>query len=443
MLRYEDSNQLATDVTGIMPDGWEINDLGPLLRPVSIKNRPELPLLSITREEGVIIREMGEQSDNHNYIPDDLSAYKLLKIGQFGMNKMKAWQGSYGVSKHDGIVSPAYYVFEFTKPIDPDFFHWAIRSKRYIAYFGEASDGVRIGQWDLSKERMKRIPFITPPIEEQTVIADFLDRKTTLIDRAIAQKQRLIELLEERRRIVIQRAVTRGLDPDVEMKDSGVTWMSSTAAYGGGEIPAHWEVRRLKTFVSVQTGVTLGKRYGAQELEEVPYLRVANVQAGHFALSNIATLKMPKENVTKYLLEVGDLLVTEGGDIDKLGRGAVWGGEIERCIHQNHVFAIRVNVTSISPAFISLIFGCHYGRNYFTRTANKTTNLASTNSTKLGEFPVAVAPCTEMEMIVTWIGEQSDNVNRAVQHQITQIIKLKEYRATLIDAAVTGKIRVT
>ncbi|EOF5284476.1 restriction endonuclease subunit S, partial [Salmonella enterica] len=101
---------------------------------------------------------MDDKESNHNFIPDDLSGYKKLEKGQFGMNKMKAWQGSYGVSKFTGIVSPAYFIFDFTKAINPEFFNWAIRSKLYVSFFGSASDGVRIGQWDLSKARMKVIP---------------------------------------------------------------------------------------------------------------------------------------------------------------------------------------------------------------------------------------------------------------------------------------------
>lgn len=151
---YKDSGH---EWIGGVPQEWEVSKLGGCLSAVSIKGYPKLPLLSITREQGVIQRDVDDQDSNHNFIPDDLSGYKLLKEGQFGMNKMKAWQGSYGVSKFTGIVSPAYFIFDFTKPIWPSFFNWAIRSSLYVSYFGSASDGVRVGQWDLSKDRMKVI----------------------------------------------------------------------------------------------------------------------------------------------------------------------------------------------------------------------------------------------------------------------------------------------
>lgn len=106
---------------GDVPEHWDVTSLGVCLKAYSEKNRSDLPLLSITRELGVIERDIEDQESNHNFIPDDLSGYKVLKKGQFGMNKMKAWQGSYGVSKFTGIVSPAYFIFDFIKDIDPNF----------------------------------------------------------------------------------------------------------------------------------------------------------------------------------------------------------------------------------------------------------------------------------------------------------------------------------
>lgn len=234
MPKYESYRDSGYDWIGDVPSQWEVSKLGSCLSPVSIKNHPDLPLLSITREQGVIKRDIEDQDSNHNFIPDDLSGYKLLKEGQFGMNKMKAWQGSYGVSRYTGIVSPAYFVFDFVKRIDPAFFNWAVRSKLYVSYFGSASDGVRVGQWDLSKSRMKVIPFLVPSEQDQKLIANFLDKKTTQIDEAIAIKEQQIALLKERKQIIIQKAVTQGLDPNVPMKKSGVDWI--------GAIPAHWDL---------------------------------------------------------------------------------------------------------------------------------------------------------------------------------------------------------
>ena len=193
---------------GQIPEHWNIDRLGTILEPISKKGHADKPLLSITREKGVIVRDVEDDSENHNFIPDDLTNYKLIEAGQFGMNKMKAWQGSYGVSAYTGIVSPAYYIFRFIKPIYPEFFHWAIRSKLYVSFFGSASDGVRIGQWDLSKDRMKQIPFVFLSLEQQKTIADYLTQQTELISEGIKQYSAQIEKLKEYKTTLINDAVT-------------------------------------------------------------------------------------------------------------------------------------------------------------------------------------------------------------------------------------------
>lgn len=182
---------------GTIPDHWQVSKLRQVLSPFSEKNHPDMPLLSVVREKGVIIRNVESKEENHNYVPDDLSNYKLVKQGQFTMNKMKAWQGSYGVSKYDGIVSPAYFVFNFKCDINRDFFNAAIRSKAYVSYFGQASDGIRVGQWDLSMARMKDIPFLVPPREEQDQIVRFLDWKVSSINKLINIKHKEISELNE------------------------------------------------------------------------------------------------------------------------------------------------------------------------------------------------------------------------------------------------------
>lgn len=197
---------------GGIPEHWEKIKLRNLLKPISTRNRPDLPLLSVVREKGVIVRDVDDLEENHNFIPDDLSNYKVVLKGQFAMNKMKAWQGSYGVSEFDGIVSPAYFVFDMLGKVQPDFFHLAIRSKAYVPFFTKASDGVRIGQWDLSIPRMKEIPFFIPTSNEQDEIVSFVKEQHSAIDQAIARAEREIELMREYRTRLISDVVTGQVD---------------------------------------------------------------------------------------------------------------------------------------------------------------------------------------------------------------------------------------
>ncbi len=310
--KYPTYNDSGVEWLDEIPEHWEVKSLGEILNPISIKNHPELPLLSITREKGVILRNLDDEEENHNYIPDDLSNYKVLEEGQFGMNKMKAWQGSYGISKYTGIVSPAYFVFNLCGSFDPAFFHLAIRSKLYVSFFGSASDGVRVGQWDLSKSRMKEIPFLIPPVEEQTAIAQFLNRKTALIDKAIAIKEKQIELLKERRQIIIHKAVTRSLNPNVNMKDSGLEWI--------GEIPEHWELVAVRRLIDVRDGTHDTPLYVEDSVDSVPLVTSKDFEGDVINFENIKKISRRDHiNISKRSgVSKDDVLMSMiGGNIGK------------------------------------------------------------------------------------------------------------------------------
>jgi type I restriction enzyme S subunit len=174
---------------GQVPEHWELRKLRSMLRRVTERGRPDLPLLSVVREKGVVLRDVSDRDENHNFIPDDLTNYKVVRVGQFAMNKMKAWQGSYGVSQHDGIVSPAYFVFDL-EGASGWFFHAAIRSRAYIPAFTQSSDGFRVGQWDLVEPRMREIRFCVPSKAEQEYAVRFLAHADRRIRRLIHRSRR-------------------------------------------------------------------------------------------------------------------------------------------------------------------------------------------------------------------------------------------------------------
>lgn len=196
---------------GNIPAHWRIMKLRQILHPVSEKNHPELPLLSVVREHGVILRDIEDTESNHNYIPDDLSGYKVVKKGQFAMNKMKAWQGSYGISDYTGIVSPAYFIFDMAFE-NLEYFHYAIRSKVYVNFFAQASDGIRVGQWDLQMDKMKEIPFIIPPSDEQNAIVEHIKNTLPTYNNAIEKLTAEVEVLEEYKAKIIADTVTGKID---------------------------------------------------------------------------------------------------------------------------------------------------------------------------------------------------------------------------------------
>jgi type I restriction enzyme S subunit len=272
-----------------------------------------------------------------------------------------------------------------------------------------------------------------PPLPEQRAIAAYLDRETERIDALIDKKERLIDLLDEKRTALISHAVTKGLDDDVAMQDSGVEWL--------GEIPAGWETARLKFLADVQGGIAKGKTYDDDiETVDLPYLRVANVQDGYLNLDEISEIEVAVDDVERYALHPGDVLMNEGGDFDKLGRGTVWHGEIQPCLHQNHVFAVRPR--TLESEWLALITQARYAKHFFILHSVQSTNLASISMTSLQGLPVVLPPKKERRRILEHVQQQTSHIDSLLDKVRDGIDRLEEYRTALISAAVTGQIDV-
>jgi type I restriction enzyme S subunit len=273
-----------------------------------------------------------------------------------------------------------------------------------------------------------------PPSETQSRIADFLDRETAQIDDLIGKQERLIKLLTEKRQAIITHAVTKGLDPTAPTKPSGVPWQ--------GSVPEHWSVQPLKNMMRMQTGVTLGKNFAQDVTETYAYLRVANVQIGYVDLTDVKEIDLPPEVAASSMLQPGDVLMTEGGDRDKLARGCIWDGSISPCVHQNHIFAVRTAHQLLS-SFLVLVLDADPARTYFYLTGKQSTNLASTNSTTVKNFRFGLPPISEQSRIVEYLSVKTRQIDDLVDKARAVAAVLRERRSALISAAVTGKINVT
>lgn len=203
------------------------------------------------------------------------------------------------------------------------------------------------------------------------------------------------------------------------------------------EMPSHWKLKRLKFVAHLQTGLTLGKDYAGQETFTRPYLRVANVQDGYLDMETITQVSVPIEAVKRHELRPGDVLMTEGGDYDKLGRGYVWEGQIAGCLHQNHIFSVRPNKKMLEPRFLASLITSSHGKNYFTSTSQQTTNLASTNSGKIRSFPLPLPPLAEQRQILSSLDEQTTKIEALIVKKQRLIELLQEKRTALINHAVT------
>lgn len=192
---------------GQIPKGWKLCKIKHVLRFKSIKNKPDKEVLSLYRDHGVIPKN--SRDDNFNVTSENTASYKFVEVGDFVVNKMKAWQGSMALSHYEGIISPAYYVYQFIdNEVFGGYFHYLVRNQTYLPEYRRLSGGVRIGQWDLSRDDFKMIPIIIPPLHEQKEIANYLDEKCSKIDQTIEQKNVLIKELEEYKQSLIYECVT-------------------------------------------------------------------------------------------------------------------------------------------------------------------------------------------------------------------------------------------
>lgn len=314
-------------------------------------------------------------------------------------------------------------------------------SNRFLFYrlqedgFMELAIGAMTGAGGLRRvpsETLANYCCAVPAFEEQQKIADFLDHETAKIDTLIDKQQQLIQLLKEKRQAVISHAVTRGLNPNAPMRDSGVEWL--------GEVPEHWVVRRLKHTSKLQSGIPKGKDLTGKLSISVPMLRVANVQDGFLDLEDMHVIEIEPDQLHRFSLQIGDVLMNEGGDNDKLGRGAVWQCEVDPCVHQNHVFAIRPY--SIEPEWLDLITRSSYAKFHFYRVAKQSTNLASISSTNIKETPLTIPPEAERKVILKYVQVKLKCFEKIEEQCIAQIKLMQERRTALISAAVTGKIDV-
>ena len=210
-------------------------------------------------------------------------------------------------------------------------------------------------------------------------------------------------------------------------KASGVEWL--------GDVPEHWQVTPLKHLADVKTGVAKGKDNEGRNTIAVPYLRVANVQDGYLDLDDVASIEIPIGDLKRYCLKPGDVLMNEGGDFDKLGRGHVWDGQIDPCITQNHVFAVRPH--KVSSVWLNAITSSEFARFYFMSRSKQSTNLASISSTNLMELPVILPPPPEQTRIAAFLDQETAKIDALVAEQRRLMELLKEKRQAVISHAVT------
>jgi type I restriction enzyme S subunit len=411
-----------------IPTSWRTVPFWSLFRRTKRVGHGDEELLSVYRDYGVIRK--ADRDDNFNNPSEDLSTYQLVEPGDLAMNKMKAWQGSLGISSHRGIVSPAYFVYQPQSQEHPGFLHYLLRSPPYAAGYMTVSKGIRINQWDIDPDYLDQIPVCLPSLAEQAAIAAFLDRETGKIDALVEEQRRLIALLKEKRQAVISHAVTKGLNPQAPLKPSGIEWL--------GDISAHWEVVPLKRLWSV----TDCKHLTAEFVPEgVPLASIKEVQSRFVDLSDA---KRTTEYFYVQLIDgdrlplPGDLIFSRNATVGEVAQVAEWHppfamGQDVCLLHKRDaatstdffqaVLKSRVVVEQLQQVVIGATF-------------------KRVNVEDIRNLMVPFPPPDEQALIARVVIDSSGRFDALVGQAEAAATLLHERRAALISAAVTGKIDV-
>jgi type I restriction enzyme S subunit len=321
-----------------------------------------IPVIRMSDLENLVVNTNNAVRVSSEYL-DKLADYRIEKgdliIGMSGsVGKIAVYNESQPALQNQRIG-----VFKIHSPNRLD-----VKYLKYFSYTLENSllelgKGVAIK--NISAKQIEDIPIPLPPLPEQKCIAAILEKA---------------DRLRRRRRYARKLSDTFLQSVFLEMFGEYLDTSDSE------------ELVKLGSIADIVSGVTKGRKIRGEKIKSVPYLRVANVQAGYLDLAEISYIDASLTEIEKYLLIDGDIVMTEGGDYDKLGRGALWRGQIKGCIHQNHIFRVRLDTKIIIPQYFEVLLQTDFAKRYFLRASKQTTNLATINSKQLKSFPVPISP---------------------------------------------------
>lgn len=401
--RYDKYKDSGIAWIGEIPEHWEVKFIKSIfVENKEICNDKRLTLLSLSQYTG--IKPKSETDIATSHIAESYEGYKLVKKGQFVMNIMLAWNGSYAVSNYEGMISPAYCVFDFRGKSIKQYYHYLLRLSGYSEAFKTRSKGIIDSRLRLYPESFYKFSTIIPPLAEQQAIADYLDRRCSEIDELIALQEEMITKLQSYKQSVITEAVTRGLDKNVPLKDSGIDWI--------GKVPEHWEITLFKRKITINNG----KDYkNFSDAEIYPVIG----SGGCFAYCS------------NYMYDGEALLLGRKGTIDKplYVKGKFW--------------AVDTMFYAIPHKDLHCKFSYYLALTFPFNLYSTSTSLPSLTQTDLGNIPVAFPSISEQQAIADYLDQRCSEIDELIALKQQKIEKLKEYKKSLIFECVTGKRKVS
>ncbi len=433
MERYEMMRDCGRPLLGQIPRHWKILRMKNVFEVVSERNHPDAEVLSLYREYGVLPKS--SRDDNYNVTSEDTASYKFVRVDDLVINKMKAWQGSLGISQYEGIVSPAYYVCRFiNSSVSKRYYHYLLRSRTYAQEFERLSTGMRVGQWDLGIDDFLNVPALIPPLTEQEAIASYLDDRVSQIDLIIAEALASIEEYKEWKTSIIFEATTKGVHSDAKMKDTGIPWI--------GTVPSHWRV--TKTLHCLAMAITDGPHTTPELFDSgIPFISAEAVSCGNGRIDfshmrGYISQEFYEECCKKYIPQIDDVYMIKSGATT--GRVAI--------VDTDKVFTIwsplavfRANRERILPMFLfyalqsdsyqkQVEWGWTYGtqQNIGMRT--------------LEALKICLPPIDEQAEIVSYLEERCGTIDSLIKEKEAVISDLESFKRSLVYEIVTGKRKV-
>ena len=414
---YDSYKDSGVDWLGEIPSDWELGRISAFFseRRQKVSDK-DYPALSVTKL-GVFPQweNVAKSNDGDNR--------KLVKKGDFVINSRSDRKGSSGIAKQDGSVSLINIVLKPVN-IEPRYSEYLFKSYNFIEEFYRVGHGIVADLWTTRFDDIKNSMIALPTFDEQVKIANFLDEKTAQIDQAIALKQQQIEKLGEYKQIVIQNAVTKGLNPNAPMKNSGVDWI--------GDIPEHWQMKRLK--------YVLDERNERSKTGEEPLFMVSQkyglvVRADYHEKAEVA-----QSNIDNKIVYKNDLVFNKL----KPHLGVFYKSEIDFKGLVSPDYAVyKVKNYIYDMKYLEILFrNPKYIEQFIIRATGIVEGLIRLYTTSLFELPVMIPPKEEQETILNFVKNENDKIDISQQNLEKQIDRLKEYKNILINQAVTGKIKI-
>ena len=439
MQRYDSYKDSGVKWLGEIPSHWEVKRLRAALteRKERYSSSESLMILSLIKDKGIIPYD--EKGEVGNKSKDDHTQYKVARKGDLVINSMNVIIGSLGVTPYDGYISPAYYAFKPQKGINLAYYNYLLSLRKVQQSIRCFSKGIMEIRLKISAYDFLSMPFPFPSLKEQEAIANYLDTATSKIDEAIAQQQKMIDLLNERKQIIINNAVTKGLDPNVKMKPSGIDWI--------GDIPKHWGTLPIKHFKSKVKNAFVDGPFGSNlksehyvEGGDVYVIESGMVTTGIFVNKNFKTITLSHfKTIERSECKTGDVIIAKIGakfgmaaELPELGkRCVVSGNSLKITLNQkkmiNPLFVCYMGLAKIKGGFIGL----------YQETAQPALSLGGLNNMY---FPVP--PLQEQIEIAQYLSEQIKTINLAIDYSNKQISLLQERKQIIINDVVTGKVKV-